>query len=253
MPSVVERKHGLNTRRLLSLLLLNAVVWAQVRNAKDVRIPDRATAPLFTGEQGKQKTELHFDPATGVVTIKLVVQDRNGYFIQNIRRNNFWVYENGVPQKGATVEIEHAPVSLAVLMENGGHYVTLNKAVTEEVSTAIHRLRDTLGPDDKVAVWRYGDTAEQLSGFSKDRQALPGLADSLKAPGVSEANLYDALLSIVTQMQPVSGRKAIILISSGVDTFSKAKFEDTLKAIAESGTPIYVIGLAPILRLVASP
>jgi len=48
-------------------------------------------------------------------------------------------------------------------------------------------------------------------------------------------------------MQRVTGRKAIVLISTGVDTFSKANYEDVLKAVKESNTPVYVIGLGPVL------
>ena len=53
---------------------------------------------LFHGQQGKQRTEIHFDPATGTVTVKLLVQDPNGYFIPGIRRENFAVYVDGVRQ-----------------------------------------------------------------------------------------------------------------------------------------------------------
>ena len=92
-----------------------------------IRIPSREASALFKGGQGKQRTEIHFDPASNTVTVKLLVQDPNGYFVPNLRRDNFVVYENGVRQKNAMVEVEHTPVSLALLLENGGHYPGLNK------------------------------------------------------------------------------------------------------------------------------
>src|ERR1700746_1494680 len=61
-----------------------------------IQIPNRPAVALFQGEQGKQKAEIRFDPATALVTVKMLVQDPNGYFIPNIRRDNFVVYENGV-------------------------------------------------------------------------------------------------------------------------------------------------------------
>jgi hypothetical protein len=63
----------------------------------------------------------------------------------------------------------------------------------------------------------------------------------LHAAPVSEANLYDALIAALGQMRAQSGRKALILISSGVDTFSKATFEDALQAARTSMVPIYAI------------
>ena len=83
-------------------------------------------------------------PATGMVTIKLLVQEPQGYFIPKIRREHFAVYENGVRQN-ADVEIEHPPVSLALVLEYGGRYPGTNKALAMEVSTAARQLFDALG------------------------------------------------------------------------------------------------------------
>ena len=106
--------------------------------ARPVHVPNRPATALFQGAQGKQGTEIHFDQATGVVTLKMLVQDPNGYFIPNIRRENFVVYENGARQQNATVEIEHAPVSVGLLLEYGGRYQGLNNAIRQEVSRAAH-------------------------------------------------------------------------------------------------------------------
>ncbi len=225
---------------------------SQPAAAGQVRIPSRSQAPLFEGEQGRQGSEIHSDRATGLVTIKLQVQDPSGYFIPNIRRENFAVYENGIRQNNVMVEIEHAAVSLGLLMEHGGRYLTLSRAVSEEVARAGQALLEVLGRDDKIAIWAYGDSEQQLSDFSKGQESLDELFYGLKAPEVSETNLYDALMNVIGRMQNVAGRKAIILISTGVDTFSKAKLEDVLAACRGSATPIYVIGVAAILRRTGS-
>ena len=83
------------------------------RLAGQIQTPNRPASPLFKGSQGKQRTEIHFDPATRTVTIKLFVQDPNGYFIPNLRRQNFVVYENGIQQQNTSVEVEHARATLA--------------------------------------------------------------------------------------------------------------------------------------------
>ena len=68
------------------------------------------------------------------------------------------------------------------------------------------------------------------------------------APEFSEANLYDAVISMLGQMRQAAGRKGIVLISSGIDTFSEAGFDDVLQTARTSDTPIYVISLVPMLR-----
>ena len=215
---------------------------------QQITIPNRPATPLFKGPQGKQKTEIHFDPSTKTVTLKLLVQDPNGYFIPNIHRDNFVVYENGVRQNDLTVDIEHAPVTLGVLVEFGGRSQALNKDLAIEISRAGRQLQDVLGPKDKVAVWKYSDKVEKIGEFSQGGQTLDHLLAELGDPQFSETNLYDAVIAIVQQMRTVKGRKAIILISSGVDTFSKAKYEDALNAARTSDTPIYVLGLTRVLH-----
>jgi VWFA-related protein len=215
---------------------------------RQVRIPNRASTSQFSGAQGKQKPEIHFNPATRMVTLKLLVQDPNGYFIPNIRRDNFVVYENGVRQQIVSVEIEHAAVSLGLLMEFGGRTQALNRLLGLEVVRAGHQLLDVLGHEDKIAIWKYGDKVDRLADFSQGREVLDQLFQNLGSPEFSETNLYDALIYVLEQMKPVKSRKGLILISSGVDTFSKAKYEDALKAAQDSDTPIYVISLAPQLR-----
>ncbi|MCU1262927.1 MAG: hypothetical protein JWO80_5812 [Bryobacterales bacterium] len=213
-----------------------------------LQIPNRPASPVFKGQQGKQRPEIHFDPSTGEVTIKLLVQDPNGYFIPNIRRENFAVFDNGVKQNDVTVDVEHASVSLGLLMEYGGRYQTVNQALSDEVSRAGHQLLTELKDDDQLAIWRFADKVERLTPLSRDHSALEKLVYSTEPPKVSETNLYDAVIAVVGEMQPVAGRKGIILIASGLDTFSKATYEDALQAARNSTAPIYAIGLARVLR-----
>ena len=216
-----------------------------------IQVPTRPTQPLFKSRQGNQKTEIHFDPATRRVTIKLLVQDPNGYFIPNIRRENFVVYENGVRQQNATVDLEQAPVSLGLLMEFGGRSPGLNRDLGEEVSRACQHVVDELGQDDSMAAWKYNNNVQNLSGFSRDKISIETLCLRLGTPELSETNLYDAVIFTLGQMRPVNGRKAILLISSGIDTFSKASYQDALNAAQASDTPIYVLGLVQVLRQAA--
>lgn len=163
------------------------------------------------------------------MTIKLLVQDPNGYFIPNIRRENFVVYENGIRQQNATVDVEHVAVSLGLLMEFGGHSPGLNRDLGEEVSRACQRVVDEVSQNDSMAAWKYNDNVQNLSGFSRDKMSFETLCLRLGTPELSGTNLYDAVIFTLGQMHPVNGRKAILLISSGIDTFSKAKLSRRLE------------------------
>ena len=200
----------------------------QTGQGSQVTVPSRPENPVYSGEQGPQKSEIKFVPASRTVTIKLQVQDPNGYFLPNIRRENFAVYEDGVRQKNVTVEVEHAAVSIGLLVESGGRYHELNKLLGFEVPVITRQALEVLGNNDKIGAF---NTSEHFS-----------------VPPVSETNFYDALLETLNRMRDITDRKAIIVVSSGADTFSKASYQQVLEAVRTSGTPIYVIGLAELMK-----
>ena len=243
------------------ILVLGSAVWGQTASSQEtnasaprpvpgseVTVPSRPSSPLFTGEQGSQQSEIEFGSASRTVTIKLQVEDPNGYFLPNIRRENFAVYEDGVRQNNVDVEVEHSPVSVALLMESGGRYHELNEAIRGEVRQVGRQLLDVIGRDDKIALLRYDDRLETLADFNQGHEVLDRVFDQFAPPAFSEANFYDALLETLDRMRDVGGRKAIIVVSSGIDTFSRATYEQVLEAAQNSGTPVYTIGLGHLMQ-----
>src|SRR5258707_82322 len=122
--------------RILLLAIVAASLPAGAAGPSKIEISSRPSTSLFEGDQGEQKTEIQFDPSSGIVTLKLLVQDPQGYFIPNIRRDNFVVYENGVRQTNLDVGIERAAASLALLVEVGGQFQRVNKILGVEVENA---------------------------------------------------------------------------------------------------------------------
>ncbi len=222
------------------------------QSPSEVTVPNRPTAPLFKGQQGEQNSEIEFAPSSRTVTLKLRVEDPNGYFLPNIRRENFAVYENGVRQNNVNVEVEHAPVTAALLLELGGRYHELNKALAMNVSQTGREALDVIDREDKVAIFKYDANLTPLADFNESHDRLGRIFDDLSLPATSEANLYDALLETLNRMHGVNGRKAIVLISTGVDTFSKASYEEVLRAVRESAIPIYAISLGQFIQLEAN-
>ena len=226
----------------------SAAATPQSGQGSQVAVPNRPEAPLYQGEQGTQGSEIIFVPSTRTVTMKLHVEDPNGYFLPNLRRENFVVYEDGVRQKNVTVEIEHAPLSVALLMEFGGRYHELNKALGLEVPLIGRELLDVVGRDDKVSILKYDAKLETLADFKQGHEVLDDVFNHLSMQNFSEVNFFDALLETLNRMRDVNGRKAIILVSSGIDTFSKANYQLVLEAARASATPIYTIGLVHLMQ-----
>ena len=220
----------------------------QSEQGSQVTVPSRPANPPYKGLQGTQRSEIEFTPSSRTVTIKLHVEDPSGYFLPNIRRENFAVYEDGVRQKNVDVEVEHSPVSVALLMEFGGRYHELNQVLGLEVARIGHWLLDVADRDDKIAVLKYDAKLDTVVDFNQGRQDVENVFEQLSTPVVSESNFYDALLETFHRMQNVRGRKAIIVISTGIDTFSKADYQQVLQAAQDSATPVYTIGLARLMQ-----
>jgi Ca-activated chloride channel family protein len=233
-------------------LLLQGQNSSARQSQSEVTVPNRPTAPLFKGQQGEQGSEIVFAPSSRTVTMKLRVEDPNGYFLPNIRPENFAVYEDGVRQNNVNVEVEHAPVTAALLLELGGRYHELNKALAMQVSQIGQQALDVIGPQDRIAIFKYDAHVMPLAEFTQGHDDLKKIFDNISVPAPSEANLYDSLMETLNRMRGVNGRKAIILVSTGVDTFSKATYEDALKAVRESAIPIYTIGLGRFMQLEAN-
>jgi VWFA-related protein len=221
-------------------------------NASSSPVKTKSDAPLFEGESGRPSTETHYDPATHQVTIRLSVEDLQGNFVPTVRRDNFVIYENGVRQKSASVEVEHPPVTLGLLLESGGRYPSLNETLAGAVMNAADQLLGELGSEDKIMVWRFGDTLEPVADFSASRETLRRALSTLPTPPVSELNYYDALLTTLNSLKSVQGRNALLIVGTGIDTFSHANFAAVLRAARESGVRIYAISLSPVAHTQAS-
>jgi len=213
-----------------------------------VTVPVRPENSIYSGEQGPQKSEVQFAPATRTVTVKLQVQDPNGYFLPNIRRENFVVYEDGVRQKNVNVDVEHAPLSVALLLESGGRYHELNKILGSEIPSVGRQALEVFQNNDKIAVFKYDSKLEPVADFNQGRQILNAAFEQFNAPPISETNFYDALLETLNRTRDIGDRKAIIVVSSGADTFSKASYQQVLEAARTSGIPIYIVGLAEVMK-----
>lgn len=182
------------------------------------------------------------------VQVDVAVLDNKGRFIPNIPRGNFRILEDGVPQKVENYGMGEAPMTVAMVIEFSNRYQQYWSETWYQTLTASYGFLETLKPDDFVAVVAYDMRSEILSDFSTNKQQAYEAMQRLRIAAFSESNLYDAVTDTAQRMSDIEGRKAIVLISSGIDTFSKLTFDKTRKILQSAGVPIYAIGLMQALR-----
>ena len=204
---------------------------------------------LPTPEQQAETPTFRADATT--VTVPVAVLDPKGRFIPNIPQNYFRVLEDGVPQQISGFSKGEAPMTVCMLIEFSGLFQAYWSYGWGETLTASYDFLSTLKPDDNIAVVAFDLRPTILSDFTTDRRKTQEALGRLRIPGFSESNLYDAMTDMADRMTSIEGRKAILVIASGRDTFSKITFDKARRSLQSSGVPIYSISILQVARELA--
>ncbi len=189
-----------------------------------------------------------FKSDVSTVSVDVAVMDKNGNFIPNIPRGNFRVLEDGAPQQVSGFSIGEAPMTICMVIEFSNLFQQYYSQGWYETLTYSYSFIQTLKKEDFLAVVAFDLRPEILSDFTTDRSKAQEAMQRLRIPAYSESNLYDALTDTAERMQEIEGRKAILFIGSGRDTFSKITFDQTRKKLQNASVPIYSISTMQILR-----
>jgi Ca-activated chloride channel homolog len=193
-----------------------------------------------------------FKSDVSVVSVDVAVLDNHGHFIPNIPRGSFRVLEDNVPQQIKSFGKSTAPMTVCLLVEFSAKFQWYGSQTWYQTLAAAYGFVQTLKPEDYVALIAYDMREEILSDFTTDKHQTYEAMQRLRIPGFSEANLFDALADTEERMSKIEGRKAIVLLSSGIDTFSKLTYDKARKIIQDAGVPVYAIGLMQALRIMSA-
>lgn len=182
------------------------------------------------------------------VNVDVAVLDNKGRFIPGIPRGNFRILEDGVPQPITNFGQGEGPMTVCMVIEFSNLFQQFWSYGWQETLNASYGFLETLKPEDYVAVVAYDLRPEILSDFSTDKRKAYEAMQRLRIAAYSESNLYDALVDTADRMSEIEGRKAIVVMASGMDTFSRLTFDKTRKALQSASVPIYAIGLLQALR-----
>jgi VWFA-related protein len=215
---------------------------------------DEPKIPSKFSKKGKEVPEgtATFSSDVNTVELDVAVLDNKGHFLPNIPKDKFRVLEDNVPQKIASFNLNgEAPMTIAMVIEFSNLFQQYYSQGWYETLVASYGFVQTLKPQDYVAVIAYDLRSEILCDFTTDRGKVQEAMQRLRIPGFSEANLFDALVDTEQRMSNIEGRKAILLIASGRDTFSKLTYDKARKGIQEAGVPIYAISMLQAMRIMA--
>lgn len=196
--------------------------------------------------------DANFKADTSLVTVDVAVLDNKGNPIPQIPKNCFRILEDNSPQTVSQFSVGQAPITVALVVEFSNRYQSYWSEGWYETLQASYGFTQTLRPDDYIAVIAYDMRTEILADFTNDRSKIAEAMSRLRIPGFSESNMFDALADTADRMSKIEGRKAIVLVTSGIDTFSKLTYDKTRKSLQDSGVPVYSIGILQLAREMAS-
>jgi VWFA-related protein len=203
-------------------------------------------SPRITGQEGAAGAqmiinEVNTDQYPQVRIFATVLKD--GAPLKGLSAADFRVREDEVDQEPITVEPKLPPLSVVITLDTSGSMAKRMK----ETQAAAKSFLDTLGSNDSAQVVSFAREVKRLTTMSTNRQAAREAIGSIMARG--DTALYDALYESIQLVKDRTGRKAIVLLSDGVDDdgtgkpLSKRTVKEVIGLARAVNVPIYVLGL----------
>jgi VWFA-related protein len=174
-----------------------------------------------------------------------VILDKTHQFVPGLKPSNFLVLEDGVPQTVTSLRIAQTPITAVMLLE----FAANSYYLIRDMQNASYTFFRSLRPDDYVAVVTYDLRTHILTDFTNNKELIAESLRSLIIPTFSDTDMFDALYETLDRTSRIEGRKYIILIGSGRDTFSKLTLDKILaKVKATPNVTIFTIGTGAFLN-----
>jgi Ca-activated chloride channel family protein len=211
---------------------------------------------------------------TNVVSLDAIVINRKSkQIVQGLKREQFQIFEDGVKQEISSFTNPEAPITVTLVLEYSKWTETLGRAGSGRFEPGVYETvrpvaqflsRFIKPPDDYASVIAFDMRPTPITDFTNDPRRINETINLLlrNQPAFRENNLFDSIKfalvggrgdSVVLEDSPnryseyggmvsvQSKRRAIILVASGIDTFSRISYDEVRKVIQEAGIPIYII------------
>jgi VWFA-related protein len=217
------------------------------------REPSQPAPPAPGQSQGKAPAaqappppQVAISVQSNIVNVDAVVTDHDGNIVTGLKKENFRILDEGQRQQVTNFSPSDATITIVMLMEFSNLYRGQFAYYAKDLSQA---FLPQLKQQDWVALKTFDLNSTLVEDFTQDKREVAQAIQSLYYPTFSEANLFDALLETVGQLRDVKGKKAILVLATGFDTFSKHTLDDTLRRLKENDVTIFCVGVAETLDL----
>src|SRR5882757_3646359 len=215
------------------------------KKAEKPDVPPPPPEPKVKNPAGLTNFSLRVDVPEVTLDVGVILQKTHD-FVPNLQPVNFRVYEDGVPQKVVGFQRTKAPITAVLLCE----FASTNYWFVYDMRNAAYSFAQQLQPDDYVAVVTYDLKTQILTDFTQDKRLVYESLNTLVIPGFRETDMFDAVYSTLDRLTRIEGRKYVILIGSGYDSFSKINLDKVLAKIkATPNVTIFSVGTGQAARI----
>ena len=210
--------------------------------------------PAF-GQDGQQPAQAQppsepqaLETRTEMVKLDVSVLDADGNFVDGLAQNDFHVRDDGQERPVEFFAPASAPAKVVMLLETSPA-VYLFK---DEHLAAAYSLLGGLAPDDEVALVTYSDVPRSVVNFTTDKSLLlQALGNTQYMMGSAALNLYDSISALIDGVSKFPGKKAIVLLTTGLDSSARDRLNALEQKLRESDVVIFAVGLAGPLASMA--
>lgn len=215
------------------------------KKAEKPDVPPPPPEPKVKNPPGLTNFSLRVDVPEVTLDVGVILQ-KTHEFVPNLQPVNFRVYEDGVPQKVVGFQRTKAPITAVLLCE----FASTNYWFVYDMRNAAYAFAQQLQPDDYVAVVTYDLKTQILTDFTQDKRLVYESLNTLVIPGFRETDMFDAVYSTLDRLSRIEGRKYVVLIGSGYDSFSKINLDKVLAKIkATPNVTIFSVGTGQAARI----
>jgi VWFA-related protein len=208
--------------------------------------PPTGQPPGHAQQAPAPSTQAAIAVESNLVDVDAVVTDQDGNLVTGLKRENFRVFDNGKPQQITNFAATDAPITVVMLMEFSG---TAYGYFGYKSQFWADGFLQHLNAQDWVALKTFDLKTTLQADFTRDKSAIDEAIRTLGFPTFHEADLFDAVYETLDQLRDVKGKKSILVIATGFDTFSKHTLDQILNRLKESEVTIYCVGMGEEIDL----
>ncbi len=182
-----------------------------------------------------------------IVNVDVTVVDKKGNFVTGLRKEHFRVFEDNQEQEIVAFAPTEAPLTTVLVVEASP---LLGWWMQQDNLQAAYLFLRQLRKSDWVALVAYDMRPRLEVDFTQDQQEIVTALRHLQFPaGFSEVNMFDAIADTLDRMKEIDGKKSIVVIGTGLNTFGRHSWDDIQKIAREQHTTIFAVGMGWTLQL----